>query len=60
MVVEVDGRCDGIEVDGFGGRLDAVLKPLDGLLADVPGYLGTTVLGDGEVLLVLDLREILR
>lgn len=60
MVVEVDGRRDGIEVDGFGERLDVVLKPLDGLLADVPGYLGTTVLGNGEVLLVLDLREILR
>lgn len=60
MVVEVDGRSDGIEVDAFGERLDVVLKPLDGLLANTPGYLGTTVLGNGDVLLVLDLKEILR
>jgi two-component system chemotaxis sensor kinase CheA len=37
-----------------------VLKPMEGLLADISGYLGTTVLGDGQVLLVLDLKELLR
>ncbi|WP_207477478.1 chemotaxis protein CheA [Arenibaculum pallidiluteum] len=60
LVVEVDGRVAGVEVDGFAERLDAVLRPMDGLLSGIHGYLGTTLLGNGEVLLVLDLKEILR
>ena len=36
-----------------------MLKPIDGLLAGLPGIAGTTLLGDGRVLLVLDLQEIL-
>lgn len=60
LVVETDGNLGAVEVDGFGERIDIVLKPMEGLLADIPGYLGTTVLGDGQVLLVLDLKEILR
>lgn len=60
LVVEVDGRMAGVEVDAFGERLDAVLKPMDGLLSSIPGYIGTTLLGNGEVLLILDVKEILR
>lgn len=60
LVVDVDGRAGGIEVDAFGETLSVVLKPMEGLLADISGYLGTTVLGDGRVLLVLDLKELLR
>jgi two-component system, chemotaxis family, sensor kinase CheA len=36
-----------------------VLKPMQGLLAGARGYAGTTLLGDGRVLLVLDVKEIL-
>ncbi len=35
-----------------------MLKPPEGLLAGVPGIDGTTLLGDGRVLIVLDLQEI--
>ena len=35
------------------------LKPMQGLLADARGYAGTTLLGDGQVLLVLDMKEII-
>lgn len=31
---------------------------MTGLLAEVSGYCGTTLLGDGRVLLVLDLKEL--
>ena len=48
----------GLEVDRLGERLDVMLKPLEGLLAGVPGIAGTTLLGDGRVLIVLDLHEI--
>jgi two-component system chemotaxis sensor kinase CheA len=36
-----------------------VLKPMQGLLAAARGYSGTTVLGNGQILLVLDLKEIM-
>jgi two-component system chemotaxis sensor kinase CheA len=49
-----------LEVEGFGERMEIMLKPMEGLLAGVPGFAGTTLLGDGRVLIVLDLRELLR
>jgi two-component system, chemotaxis family, sensor kinase CheA len=52
-------RC-GLEVDQVGEHLDIILKPLEGLLAGTPGISGTTLLGDGRVLLVLDVAEMLQ
>ena len=49
----------GIAVDGFEERLDAALRPPDGLLAAMPNLLGTTLRGDGRVLLVLDPEALL-
>lgn len=60
LLAEVDGSLAALEVNAVEGRLDAVLRPLDGILSGLRGYLGTTLLGNGEVLLVLDLREVLR
>jgi two-component system chemotaxis sensor kinase CheA len=37
-----------------------MLKPLEGLLAGLPGIAGSTLLGDGSVLLVLDLAELIQ
>ena len=45
----------GLEVEGFAGRLDVLLRPPEGLLRGMPGMLGTALLGDGRVLVVLDL-----
>jgi two-component system chemotaxis sensor kinase CheA len=59
IVTEVDGRIVALEVDAIRERLQVVLKPMQGLLSSARGYSGTTLLGNGEVLLVLDLREIL-
>jgi two-component system chemotaxis sensor kinase CheA len=59
VVIETGGRMAALEVDGFRERLEVVLKPLQGLLANTRGYAGTTLLGDGKVLLVLDTKEIL-
>jgi two-component system, chemotaxis family, sensor kinase CheA len=52
-------RC-GIDVESLGERLDIILKPLDGLLSGTPGITGTTLTGDGRVLLVLDVGELLQ
>lgn len=58
IVVEVGGKIVALEVDAIHDRLDAVLKPMQGLLANAPAYSGTTMTADGRVLLVLDLREL--
>jgi two-component system chemotaxis sensor kinase CheA len=59
IVAEVGGKIAALEVDAIRDRLDVVLKPMQGLLSNARGYLGTTLQGDGSVLLVLNLREIL-
>jgi two-component system, chemotaxis family, sensor kinase CheA len=59
IVTEVNGRIVALEVDAIRERLEVVLKPMQGLLSNARGFSGTTLLGGGEVLLVLDLREIL-
>jgi two-component system chemotaxis sensor kinase CheA len=59
IVAETAGKTAALEVDAIGDRLDIVLKPMQGLLAGAKGYAGTTLMGDGRVLLVLDLRELL-
>ena len=60
VVTAVGGQLSALEVDGFGERLDVMLKPMDGLLAGMHGVAGTTLLGDGRVLIVLDLPELLQ
>jgi two-component system chemotaxis sensor kinase CheA len=58
VVAEVGGSRVALEVDAIHDRLDAVLKPMQGLLAHAPAYSGTTMTADGRVLLVLDLKEL--
>jgi two-component system chemotaxis sensor kinase CheA len=62
LVLVVDaggGGCFfGLEVDGIGDRLEVALRPMDGLLANIPAYLGTTLQGDGQVLLILNPKEL--
>ncbi|WP_395672727.1 chemotaxis protein CheA [Inquilinus sp.] len=60
VVAVVGGQVCGVEVDRFEGRLEVMLKPMDGLLAGMPGLTGTTLLGDGRVLIVLDLQGLLQ
>ncbi len=60
LVVSVDGREVGLVVDRFHEGLDILLKPLEGVLAGLPTYTGTALLGDGRVLLTLNLQEIAR
>jgi two-component system, chemotaxis family, sensor kinase CheA len=59
VVAEVGGKVAGLEVDAVRDRIEVVLKPMQGLLTNARGYAGTTLLGNGAVLLVLDLKEIL-
>lgn len=49
----------GLVVDDFQEGLDVIVKPMEGVLASIRAYAGTALLGDGRVLLVLNLRELL-
>jgi two-component system chemotaxis sensor kinase CheA len=60
VIVSAAGQIGGIEVDRLGERLDVMLKPMEGLLGGMRGVAGTTLLGDGRVLVVLDVQEMLR
>ena len=60
VVVSAAGQMGGIEVDRLGERLDVMLKPMEGLLGGMKGVAGTTLLGDGRVLVVLDVEEMFR
>jgi two-component system chemotaxis sensor kinase CheA len=59
IIVEAGAKIAAVEVDSIRDRMQAVLKPMQGLLSATRGYAGTTILGDGSVLLVLDVKEIL-
>lgn len=60
VVAKIDGHFGALRVDRIGEPMDVMLKPLDGLLAGMRGIAGSTLLGDGSVLLVLDLAEVLQ
>ena len=60
VVTAAAGQLVALEVDRFGEQLEVMLKPLEGLLAGLRGIAGTTLLGDGRVLIVLDMQDLLQ
>jgi two-component system chemotaxis sensor kinase CheA len=58
LVTRAGGDPVALRVDGFHERLDAMVRPPSGLLAGVPLVGGTTVMGDGAVMLVLNMAEL--
>ncbi|MGD0105517.1 MAG: chemotaxis protein CheA [Rhodopila sp.] len=60
LVVRLDGQTIGLGISAFGEGMEVILKPLEGMLAKIVGYAGTALLGDGRVLLVLDLKELIQ
>lgn len=59
LVVRLGEEQVALVVDGFRETLDVIQKPLAGVLAGIPAYSGTTLMGDGAVLLVLNPRMLL-
>ncbi|MFC3625312.1 chemotaxis protein CheA [Vogesella amnigena] len=60
VVVRYGQRRAGILVDRFVGEMQAVIKPLGQLLQGVRGLGGFTILGDGQVALILDVPLLVR
>lgn len=58
MVTWVGNEKVAVAVDGFGERIEAMIKPAAGLLAGCAGLSGVTQLGTGDVLLVLDVEAL--
>lgn len=59
LVARLPAGDVGIVVDAFHEAVDVMLKPLEGPLTELPSYLGTSLLGDGRALLVLNLSELI-
>ncbi len=59
VVVSVDGEKMGIIVDNLIGEQEIVIKGLGDYLGRVPGFVGATILGDGKVALIIDVRSLI-
>ncbi|AEH07384.1 chemotaxis protein CheW [Methanothermococcus okinawensis] len=58
IVIERNSGKLGVVVDDVIGREEIVVKPLTGILKNIHGLAGATILGDGRVALILDLNNI--
>ncbi len=59
LVVRLGDETVGLLVDQFHGTADIILKPLGGVLGNLKAYAGSALMGDGSVLMVLNLKELL-
>lgn len=58
VVVRFSGRKAGIAVDRLFGECQTVIKPLGCLFSNIGGVSGSTILGSGEVALILDVAQL--
>jgi two-component system chemotaxis sensor kinase CheA len=58
VVVHVRGETVALAVDEFCDIIDAVMKPMAGMLARNSFYSGSTILGDGSIMLLLNLPKV--
>ncbi|MBX9936729.1 MAG: chemotaxis protein CheW, partial [Burkholderiaceae bacterium] len=59
LVVRIGHETLGLLVDNFHETADIILKPLSGVLAGLGMYSGSALMGDGSVLMVLNIKEML-
>jgi two-component system chemotaxis sensor kinase CheA len=59
-VVEAEGQRFGLVVDLVHDTEEIVVKPLDRLLQGVIAFAGATILGDGQVALILDVPGLMK
>ena len=60
VVVGLARRRLGIVVDSMLGQKEVVIKSLGGYLGTIPGIAGSTILGDGRVIMILDVGEMMK
>jgi len=49
----------GVIVDQFRETVDVIQKPMSGILSGLQAYSGSALMGDGSVLMILNLREMI-
>jgi len=54
VIVKKGDKLFGLVVDNLIGQHEIVIKPMSKHLADIKGFVGATILGDGQVALILD------
>jgi two-component system chemotaxis sensor kinase CheA len=60
VVLESDGRRIALLVDALLGQEQVVIKTLQANYRRVPGVAGATILGEGRVVLILDVATLVR
>lgn len=59
VIVAVMGKQIGLVVDNLIGEGDVVIKPLGKFIGDIPGISGATIMGDGDVAIILDISSLI-
>lgn len=59
LVVSTPQGEFGLVIDKFHEGIDVIQKPLEGVLAGYAHFSGTALLGDGRVLLIINVQEVL-
>jgi two-component system chemotaxis sensor kinase CheA len=60
LVIDIGEKQIGFIVDKLIDHLDIVIKPLGVYMENIPGVSGATILGNGDISLVLDLASVWR
>ena len=60
IMVQVGNESVGLVVDQVIGQEEVVIKPLDKLLQGLPGMAGSTITGDGNIAIILDVPGLLK
>jgi len=58
LLVQAGGGVVGLLVDGFRGTLGVIQKPMAGFLSSLSTWSGSALMGDGSVLMIMNIREI--
>jgi two-component system, chemotaxis family, sensor kinase CheA len=59
LVVRHGGQPVGLMVDEFRATAEVIVKPLEGALGGLGAYSGSALMGDGSVLMVLNVAELM-
>lgn len=59
LVVRLGDEVVGLMVDNFHETVDIILKPMSGIMSEIAIYAGSALMGDGSVLMVLNIKELL-
>lgn len=60
VVVQFDNKKVGLLVDSLHGEVQAVIKPLGKVFTGLSGFAGFTLLGSGQVAMIMDVANIIK